>query len=206
MWEKRGPTHSSGLPPARRADGDIVIADGHWPRPSDAQQDGDRLVWLDTTENSSRSARWAPGPGEFMGPHGLAFDSKGRLFVADQSNNRLQIFDPSMKFVDDWRLFGRPSGVAILKDDTLVVADSESSGPSAAHQLRRKAAAAVRNPGWQNGIASAAQRMGHCISSSRNTAGGVGADNGNHLWRTDGRVRSSKSGGCLQKFIKEYQR
>ena len=34
------------------------------------------------------------GPqGEFMQPHGLAFDSRGRLFVADRSNNRIQILD-----------------------------------------------------------------------------------------------------------------
>ena len=32
-------------------------------------------------------------PGEFMGPHALAFDSQGRLFVADRSNNRVQVFD-----------------------------------------------------------------------------------------------------------------
>ena len=47
--------------------------------------------------------------------------------MADRSNNRIQIFDKDMNFVDEWRHFGRPSGVAILKDDTLVVADSESS-------------------------------------------------------------------------------
>ena len=66
-------------------------------------------------------------PGEFMGPHALAFDSQGRLFVADRSNNRVQIFDRDMQFVDEWRHFGRPSGIAILRDDTLIVADSESS-------------------------------------------------------------------------------
>ena len=67
------------------------------------------------------------GPGEFMGPHALAFDSQGRLFVADRSNNRVQIFDRNMNFVDEWRHFGRPSGLWILKDDTLIVSDSESS-------------------------------------------------------------------------------
>ena len=30
--------------------------------------------------------RMGLGPGEFMGPHALAFDSQGRLFVADRSN------------------------------------------------------------------------------------------------------------------------
>jgi hypothetical protein len=34
-----------------------------------------------------------------------------------------------LNFVDDWRHFGRPRGLAILKDDTLIVADSESNRP-----------------------------------------------------------------------------
>ncbi len=37
------------------------------------------------------------GPGEFNIPHALAFDSKGRLFVADRGNNRIQIFDSTGK-------------------------------------------------------------------------------------------------------------
>ena len=48
----------------------------------------------------------------------------------------LQIFDKDMNYLDSWQHFGRPSGIAILKDDTLIVADSESGraldGPSIA--------------------------------------------------------------------------
>jgi hypothetical protein len=33
------------------------------------------------------------GPGEFNVPHAIAVDSRGRLFVADRANNRIQIFD-----------------------------------------------------------------------------------------------------------------
>ena len=73
----------------------------------------------------------------------MAYDSQGRLFVADRSNNRVQIFDAHMNFVDDWRHFGRPSGVAILADDRLFVADSESS---------RMIFGELRNPGWKNGV------------------------------------------------------
>ena len=110
------------------ANGDIVFADGHWPRPSISPPDGDRLVRLSVDGKFiSAFGKAGNGPGEFLGPHGLAFDSQGRLFVADRSNNRIQIFDKDMKFVDEWRHFGRPSGIAILKDDTIVVADSESS-------------------------------------------------------------------------------
>ena len=124
--------------------GDIIIADGHFPRPSTSQRDGDRIMRF--TKDGRYINSWGnrgPGPGEFDGPHALAFDSQGRLFVADRSNNRVQIFDQNMHFVDDWRHFGRPSGVAITQDDTLYVADSESS---------KDIAGAVRNPGWKNGV------------------------------------------------------
>src|SRR5208282_1616595 len=65
------------------------------------------------------------GPGEFDSPHCLAFDSKGRLFVGDRSNNRIQIFDQQGKFIAEWKQFSRPSGI-FIKDDILYVSDSES--------------------------------------------------------------------------------
>ena len=67
------------------------------------------------------------GQGEFDAPHTLAFDSRGRLFVGDRQNNRIQIFDQDGKFIAQWFQFGRPSGIYIDKrTDTLYVADSES--------------------------------------------------------------------------------
>ena len=138
------------------ANGDLIIADGHIPRPSTAQQDGDRLVRY--TKDGKFVQAWGKQgtrPGEFWGPHALAFDSQGRLFVADRSNNRVQIFDKDMNYVDDWKHFGRPSGVWVLKDDTLLVSDSESSyggfrpaeiGPS------KPGENIPRNGGWKNGV------------------------------------------------------
>jgi hypothetical protein len=64
------------------------------------------------------------GPGEFDGPHALAFDSKGRLFVGDRSNNRIQIFDQDGKFIAAWKQFGQPSSVFVGKDDTIYVGAS----------------------------------------------------------------------------------
>jgi len=66
-------------------------------------------------------------PGEFRTPHGLAFDSRGRLFVADRGNVRLQIFDQDGKFLEETKAFSRLSGIYIDKNDTLYGADSESS-------------------------------------------------------------------------------
>jgi hypothetical protein len=44
--------------------------------------------------------------------------------VADRVNNRIQIFDQDDQFLDEWKQFGRPSGVYINKNDTIYVADS----------------------------------------------------------------------------------
>src|SRR5262249_13688275 len=55
------------------------------------------------------------GPGEFDQPHGLAFDSKGRLYVADRNNNRIQVFDQNGKYISEMRQFSRPSGIFIDK-------------------------------------------------------------------------------------------
>lgn len=77
------------------------------------------------------------------------------LLVADRTNNRVSVFDMDMNYVDDWKHFGRPSGVWVLKDDTLLVSNSESSyngfrpaeiGPS------KPGENIPRNAGWKNGI------------------------------------------------------
>jgi sugar lactone lactonase YvrE len=61
-------------------------------------------------------------------PHALAMDSRGRLFVGDRGNNRIQIFDQDLNLLDSWSQFSRPSGLFIDKDDNIYVADSESGG------------------------------------------------------------------------------
>ena len=67
--------------------GDIFIADGEGPNTRVVQfsKDGKFIKW------------WGgkgTGPGQFNVPHSIAIDSKGRVYVADRSNNRIQIFDP----------------------------------------------------------------------------------------------------------------
>jgi sugar lactone lactonase YvrE len=83
-------------------------------------------------------------------PHALAIDSKGRVFVGDRANNRIQIFDQDGRYLDAWKQFGRPTGLFIGRDDMLYVADDESN--------------AERNPGFMPGI-----RVGHA-SDGRVTA------------------------------------
>ncbi len=72
------------------------------------------------------------GP-ELNQPHALAMDSKGRLFVGDRGNNRIQIYDQDLTLLDSWSQFSRPSGIFIDKNDNIYVADSESGSVNPAH-------------------------------------------------------------------------
>ena len=68
--------------------------------------------------------------GEFELPYGLAFDSSGRVFVADRQNDRIQIFDPDGGFIDSIGQqgtgngeFDTPSGLALDSLGNLYVSD-----------------------------------------------------------------------------------
>ena len=118
--------------------GDIFVAEGHTPMMGSAQilkfnKDGKFLM---------KWGKHGSGPGEFEVPHALAFDSRGRLFVGDRANNRIQIFDQNGKFLDQWKQFSRPSGLYIDKNDILYVTDSESTDKEGYGY----------NPGWKRGI------------------------------------------------------
>jgi sugar lactone lactonase YvrE len=80
------------------------------------------------------------GPNEYDQPHALAMDSRGRLFVGDRNNNRIQILDQDGKYLAEWPQFSRPSGVFIDAHDTIYVGDSESESVSRNHD------------GWKRGI------------------------------------------------------
>jgi sugar lactone lactonase YvrE len=113
--------------------GDIFVVDGH------GGQTNARVVKF--SKDGKFLKEWGkPGsaPGEFNIPHSIAFDSQGRVFVADRGNNRIQIFDQDGKVLAEWKQFGRPSGIFIAKDDTIYVVDSESN--------------TARNPGFKRGI------------------------------------------------------
>jgi DNA-binding beta-propeller fold protein YncE len=41
--------------------------------------------------------------GEFDVPHSIALDSQGRVYVADRGNARIQIFDETGQFIEEWK-------------------------------------------------------------------------------------------------------
>jgi DNA-binding beta-propeller fold protein YncE len=109
--------------------GDILVAEGHGGPNS-------RLIKFDKTGKflMQYGKKGTGLEGEFDQPHSLAFDSKGRLFVADRANNRIQILDAAtFKTLDTWYQFSRLSGIFIDKNDMIYGADSESGSVNPAH-------------------------------------------------------------------------
>jgi sugar lactone lactonase YvrE len=119
------------------------------------------------------------GPGEMEQPHALAMDSRGRLFVGDRSNNRIQIFDQEGNLLDTWRQFSRPSGIAIDANDMIYVADSESESVARNHD------------GWKRGIRIGSAKDGKVVAfipdpvekaTGTSAAEGVAVDRQGNVW------------------------
>jgi DNA-binding beta-propeller fold protein YncE len=120
-----------------RATGDVYVAESHT-NVADPNLVG-RISVFDKNGKFLRTiGKTGLGPGEFRTPHAVEFDSKGRLIVADRHNHRIQILTKAGQYIGEYDDFGRPSGLAIDKNDTIYVSDSESS-PEV-------------HPGWLRGI------------------------------------------------------
>ena len=155
--------------------GDIFVADGH------SSDGNNRIVKFNSAgEYLQEWGGKGTGSGQFDVPHDLAMDSKGRLFVADRGNSRIQIFEQDGTWLASWTQFGRPSGLYIDQNDTLYVADSESNtGPG-------------RNPGWYRGIRIGSAETGFVTAfipdpntgaaNGTNVAEGVTADESGNVF------------------------
>jgi sugar lactone lactonase YvrE len=170
--------------------GDIFVADGHI-----AEVPVNRIMKF--SKDGTFIKAWGKrgsGPGEFDTPHSIAIDSRGRIFVADRSNSRIQIFDQDGRFLDQWKQFGRPSGVFIDKNDTIYVADSQSNSK--------------QNPSFTRGIRIGSAKDGKVTAmipfvesdpEKNNNAGveGVAADEKGNLYAAE------VSTEMLKKYLKQ---
>ena len=134
--------------------------------------------------------------GEFRTPHALAFDAKGRLWVADRGNHRLEIFDQDGNYLESRYAYGRISGI-FIKGDTVYAIDSESSP--------------LNHPNWRNGV-----RIGPLDEDRitafvppferedrvyQGTAGeGVAVDADGNVYAAEGPNSLSQAGGAFTKY------
>ena len=148
--------------------GDIFVADGH------GEKTNARVVKLDKTGKFIKTwGKEGKAQGDFDGPHAIAMDSAGRLFVGDRLNSRIQIFDQDGKFLAEWKQFGRPSGIFIDKNDVIYVADSQSDEK--------------RNPGFKQGIRVGSAKDGKVTAFIPETVDlgaleGVGVDDAGNIY------------------------
>jgi sugar lactone lactonase YvrE len=170
-------------------DGNIFVTEGHDNSPKAAVARVSK--WTADGKFIKTWGRTGSAPGEFSTPHVIAMDSRGRLFVGDRNNNRIQIFDQDGNFLDLWYQFGRPSGIVITADDRIYVADSESFD--------------FHNPGWQKGIRIGSARDGRVeyfirdlepMTISHSGAEGIGVDSRGNIY--GGVVRRR----MLEKFVR----
>ena len=121
------------------SNGDIFVSDSHEAGPGYNA----RIVKFDRTGKFLK--QWGSqglAGGQFDGPHCLAMDTRGRLYVGDRWNNRIEVFDQEGKLLQILTQFGRPSGIFIDKNDVLYSTDSEF----------RSLLGYGYNPGWLRGI------------------------------------------------------
>ena len=94
-------------------DGSWLLADGYW---------NSRIVKYDAKgQFVTEWGELGSGPGQFDLVHGVAVDRQQRVYVADRSNNRIQVFSPQGTFIEQWPDITDPVGVYIDERDAVWV-------------------------------------------------------------------------------------
>jgi peptidylamidoglycolate lyase len=101
-------------------DGSFYVADGYT---------NTRVIKFD--KNGKFLFAWGTpgsGRGQFkVQVHDVAVDPRGRVFVADRGNNRIQIFDPNGEYLDEWDNIRGPSYIHITKDGYVWVVSGQGN-------------------------------------------------------------------------------
>lgn len=92
--------------------GDLYISDGYVnARVIKFNRDGEYIThW----------GKKGTGDGEFNLVHDVCLDAEERLYVADRTNQRIQIFDTNGKFLGKWTDIGAPWGLAYSRKENCI--------------------------------------------------------------------------------------
>lgn len=107
--------------------GDFYVSDGYG---------NSRVVRFDADGNFL--AAWGEpgtGPGQFDLPHGITLGADGTVYVADRTNQRIQLFSPEGDFVEEWTndAWARPWGLDFANTGELFVIDGGHMSPQPPH-------------------------------------------------------------------------
>jgi DNA-binding beta-propeller fold protein YncE len=94
-------------------DGSFLLADGYW---------NSRIVKYNA--NGEYVMEWGSlgtGPGQFDLVHGVAVDRERRVYVADRTNNRIQVFTDNGRFIEQWPDITDPVGVYVDERESVWV-------------------------------------------------------------------------------------
>ncbi|MFC1561206.1 peptidyl-alpha-hydroxyglycine alpha-amidating lyase family protein [Candidatus Latescibacterota bacterium] len=93
--------------------GEVFVADG---------ERNFRIVHFDPDGKFIKAwGKQGTGPGEFEVPHAIVIDSKGLIYVADRGNTRVQVFDQSGNFIDQWPNIVVPFDLWVDSEDNIWV-------------------------------------------------------------------------------------
>jgi len=96
--------------------GDIFVTDGYGNR---------RVVHFDKSGKFIKAFGEAgPKPGQFVLPHAIVANARGMLYIADRNSGRIQLFDQSGKFLDQWSNVLMPWGLSLTRHGELWVCGS----------------------------------------------------------------------------------
>jgi lysophospholipase L1-like esterase/sugar lactone lactonase YvrE len=96
--------------------GDLFVTDGYGNR---------RVVHFDRNGKFVKAwGSYGSKPGQFILPHAIVADDRGRLYVADRNSARIQVFDQEGRLLDQWSNVVMPWGLGLARNGDLWVCGS----------------------------------------------------------------------------------
>jgi peptidylamidoglycolate lyase len=158
----------------------------HFDKPTDVAIAPDGSFYVSDGYGNSRVAKFSPSgeflfdwgrkgdkPGEFNTPHGIAIDAQGRIYVADRTNSRVQVFKGDGTFLYQWKNaeLGRPWALTVGPDNYLYVVDGgdlKLRPPDRSHILKLDLQGNIVEKWASFGSYDGQLYWGHAIAVGRN--------------------------------------
>jgi DNA-binding beta-propeller fold protein YncE len=121
--KRGGPPFNAPTDVALSPSGEIYVSDGY----------GNARIHKFTPDGKLLFSWGEPGkgPSQFVVPHAVEVDKKGRVLVADRHNNRIQIFDDQGKYLTEWGAgLQFPTDIFIDKNQIVYVSELLRPGVS----------------------------------------------------------------------------